>query len=74
MTIVDVFEHKKKTAVYITVDNDDIPDFISVMIVGDVSYDVIESDVMHSISGVVAITVLIDTKDNIKIGENVVMK
>ena len=75
MTIVDVFEHKNKTAVYIEVSTDDIvPDSISSIVVGNEAYKVIEYDVMSSIVGIVSIVVLVDAKDEIKIGQSVVLK
>lgn len=74
MTIVDVFEHKKNTAVYIEVGTDNVPDSISSMTVDSATYNVIEYDVMSSIVGIVSIVVLVDTKDEIKIGETVVLR
>lgn len=73
MIIADVFEHKNRTAVYIILEKEDVPNSIFNMILDSKTYDVIEYDVMISITGYRSIVVLVDTKDEIKIGQSVVL-
>ena len=58
----------------IILEKEDAPNSIFNMILDSKTYDVIEYDVMTSITGYRSIVVLVDTKDKIGIGQSVILK
>ena len=71
MLIKDVFLHENKKAIYISIDDIKFPDKISGVTIQEKQYNVLKYDKMVSISGKLSLVVLLDTKDELEIGQEI---
>ncbi len=71
MVILDVFEHNGKTAVYCKADTKVRKITSKKAEINGMCYDILKADVMRSISGDIAITLLLNTNEKISVQQTV---
>ena len=74
MLIKDVFLHENKKAIYISLDGMNFPDKISVAIIQGKRYNILKYDKMVAISGRFSLVVLLDTEDELEIGQEIIIE
>ncbi len=74
MLIKDVFLYDNKTAIYISMDDEIIPDEILFATINGKRYDVLKHDKMESIIGKKSLTLLLDTQDDLELGLEIVIE
>lgn len=71
MVILDVFEHSGKTAIYCKTEGEVNKQELKKVAINGKYYNVLKKDIMHSISGDIAVTLLLDTNEKIPIHQTV---
>ncbi|MBR2388474.1 MAG: hypothetical protein IKB02_06865 [Clostridia bacterium] len=74
MIINDVFDYKGKKAIYVCADDIKIPPKISKVVIENKLYDVIKHEITHSLVGLQAITILLNTTDELPVGNSIEIK